>query len=310
MSSNLCNPGGIESVHDLMRRQFGVISAAQASRLGMSKHAVAHRVRTGQWTRVLPRVYRVTAAPVVPQQEAIAAVLWAGAGALVSHSWAALLLGFEGMRAAKVELWVPSTCKVNSPLVTVHRGTRLDRADRTVLDGIPITTPVRTLIDMSARLEDGPLLALTESLLRQGLVTEERLAARLGALRASGRPGAGRLEALLDERGDGRPLESPLEVTVWRLIVESGLPLPARQHWVTVTRGRYRLDFAWPDRRVGVECMGYAHHGGRARWGKDMNRFAELAAVNWRVVPVTWDACTRRRDQVLAQLRMAYAPAA
>ena len=180
---------------------------------------------------------------------------------------------------------MPAQRGLRSELIDVHRGGRLDRADRTNLDGIPITTPIRTLIDMAGRLEDHRLVAVTEDLIRRAEIKPDRLAVRLRVLRASGRPGAGRLEALLAQRGDGRPLESALEALVWQIIVASGVRLPERQHWVTVTEGRYRLDFAWPDLQLGLECEGYEHHSGRSRWGKDRARFAEpapLAGVSCR----------------------------
>jgi very-short-patch-repair endonuclease len=194
--------------------------------------------------------------------------------------------------------------------VTVHRGGRLDRADRTQLDAVPITTPVRTLIDIASRLEDDRLLAVTEDLIRRGLVRPDRLRARLDALRSSGRVGGGRLADLLERRGDGRPLESALEALVWRIIVESGIRLPERQFWITAAGRRYRLDFAWPDLKLGIECDGQRYHDGRSRWNPDRARLADLAAIDWRVMPITWDACKRERERVVAWLRRAVPRAA
>jgi very-short-patch-repair endonuclease len=296
-----------ESVHELIARQFGVITREDAARFGISPSAITRRTQSGEWTRVLPGVYRVTAAPVGLRQTTLAATRWAGDGALVSHATAAVLHGFGEVRSRKVELWLPYPRNLSSPLVTVHRGTRLDRADRATLDGIPITTPARTLIDIAERLENHRLSALMEDLIRRGLVAPDRLAARLDALRRSGRSGCGRLEALLDQRGDGRPLESALEALAWQLIVESGVQLPERQHWVSVTEGRYRLDFAWPDLMLGIECEGYAYHGDRARWGKDRARFAELGVVGWRVLPITWTSCTHERERVIRWITTAVA---
>jgi very-short-patch-repair endonuclease len=179
---------------------------------------------------------------------------------------------------------------------------RLDRADRTTVDGIPVTTPVRTLIDISGRLEDPKLSALLEDLLRRGVVREERLRARLASLRSSGRPGAGRLEALLDERGDGRPLESPLEALVWRIIVSTGVRLPERQYWITAAAERYRLDFAWPDLQLGLECEGFEHHSPHRVWRHDRARLGEIANLGWRVLPVTWHAATRERERLVRWL--------
>jgi very-short-patch-repair endonuclease len=292
-----------ESVHDVIARQFGVISTEQAVRFGISASAVSRRVASGEWARVFPGVCRATAAEVTLRQRALAAVLWAGGGALVSHATAARLWEFEHTRGDTIEIWLAYPHNRRHEDVTVHRGNRLDRADRTVLDGIPITTPTRTLIDIAGRLEDHKLLAVMEDLIRRDMVRPDRLAARLCALRKSGRPGGGRLQVLLNQRGDGRPLESALEARAWQLIIESGVRLPARQYWVTAAAGHYRLDFAWPDLKLGLECEGYAFHGGVARWDKDKARLAELAAARRRVLPVTWDACTRERERVLRWLR-------
>jgi len=294
-----------ESIHELIARQFGVITKEQAGALGVGASALSRRVASGELARVFPGIYRATVAAPTQRQFALAAALWAGDGALVSHGTAARLWEFEHGGSSRIELWLPSERNLRSDNAVVHRGTRLDRADRTVLDGIPITTPTRTLIDIAGRLEDHRLLAVLENLIRRDMVRPNRLATRLRALRRSGRPGGGRLQLLLDQRGDGRPLESPLEALAWQLIIESGVRLPARQHWVTSTHGRYRLDFAWPDLELGLECDGYDGHGGVVQWGKDKVRLAELAAAKWRILPVTWDACTRQRKRVLRWLRSA-----
>jgi len=139
----------------------------------------------------LPRGVPVVGASESIQQAAMAAALYAGDQALVSFGTAGVLWGLLGARAHDVELWVPGAKKIDVPGLTIHRGTRLDRADRTTLGPIPITTAARTLIDLSARMEDAPLLATVEDAIRRSLVKPERLVARAEALRTSGRPGAG-----------------------------------------------------------------------------------------------------------------------
>jgi very-short-patch-repair endonuclease len=151
-------------------------------------------------------------------------------------------------------------------------------------------------------MEDDPLLAAVESAFRAKLCTPDRLAVRVEVLRTSGRPGAGRLAELLAERS-GPPLESVLEAKVWRLLQHTGLPLPQRQFWVSLPGGRYRLDFAWPEHRVGLECDGWEHHGARTAFDPDRARLAEFAAARWRILPVTWRACTREPERVERWLR-------
>ena len=263
----------------------------------------------GLWCRVLPGVFRITGAAQSQAQLPMAATLWAGDGSVVSHATAATLWGFTGVRERKVELWVPSPRNPKHSLVAVHRGTRIDRADRDLIGSLPITTPIRTLIDLSARMDDDRLLAAVESAVRAKVVTRERLAVRTKILRTSGRPGAGRLAELL-EGSMGPALESTLEAKVWLLLRRTRLPLPERQFWVSLPGGRFRLDFAWPEARVGLECDGWEHHGRRTAFAPDRARLAEFAAARWRILPVTWHACTREPDRVERWLRDALAAAA
>lgn len=287
--------------------QFGVFSRTQALDAGFSARQIQLRVTAMRWEALRRGVYRIVGAPERLEQSAMAGVLYAGGDALVSHGTAGKLWLMEGARGRDVELWVSSTKKSDGKGLTIHRGTRLDRADRTTIGPIPITTPARTLIDLSARMEDAPLLASMEDAFRRRLVSPERLLARAEILRKSGRPGAGRLVELLAARSSSAPMESALEARVWLLVRRTGLPLPERQYWVSLPGGRYRLDFAWPDRRVALECDGWEHHGKRSAFAPDRARLAELAAARWQVLPVTWHACTEQPARVERWLRTALA---
>jgi very-short-patch-repair endonuclease len=291
----------VRSESDLRVRaadQFGVFSQAQALEAGISPAGTTRRIRPGVWERLLPKVYRLVGAPSSASQRAMAAALWAGPGSVISHGTAGELWAVPGARAREVELWVPAPRSPRTPSVVVHRGTRIDRADRTTLEGIPVTTAARTLIDLSARMEDDRLLAAMEDAIRRRIVTPDRLAARLDALSESGRPGASRLLRLLDER-DSAASESALEAKVWLLLSRSSLPRPVRQHWVATPGGRYRLDFAWPEHRVALEADGWEHHGGRAAFGKDRARLSEISATRWRVLVATWEIVTRDPRRLL-----------
>jgi very-short-patch-repair endonuclease len=287
---------------ELAADQDGVFSREQALAAGLTPSALSRRVAKRVWERVMPGVYGVVGSAASLRRSAMAAALWAGDGSVVSLGTAGVLWGIEGARSPKGELWVPLPRDPRHHLVVVHRGSRVDRADRTTLGAIPITTPVRTLIDLSARMEDDQLLSAMEHAIRRRLVSPQRLAARLTALRSSGRPGAGRLEDLLVAR-TGPSLESTLEAKVWLLVQRTGLPLPQRQHWISLAGGRYRLDFAWPEHRVGLECDGWEHHGRRSAFVRDRARLAELAAARWHVLPVTWHAVTKEPKRVERWLR-------
>jgi very-short-patch-repair endonuclease len=182
--------------------------------------------------------------------------------------------------------------------LTVHRTAELPSVDRTRRDGIPITTPARTLIDLAGVLDEEDLEAAVECAFRRRLVSERALHRRLAELGGSGRRGTSALRRISQGRGDNAALESRLEVEVWRLLVRSGLPKPIRQHHVVADGRRYRLDFVWPNLRVAVEADGFATHGTRRRvFHSDRVRAASLVSHGWRVVPVTWEDVKQRPDE-------------
>lgn len=297
-----CNEGPDATVRALAAAQHGVFAHAQAVDAGVSTSAIARRVAAGRWDRLLPRVYRLAGALATGRQAAHAACLWAGPAAVVSHATAGVLWKLDGVDTDRVHVTVPGHCAPSSPLVDVHR-CRVDDADHTTFDSIPITTPARTLVDCVATLDDEALETALEGALKRGLFTERFLRWRLDALASRGRPGIPRLRGLLDARRDEAALERRLEVKVWRLLIRSGLPRPVRQHAITTSGRPYRLDFAWPDRRVAVEAEGRIVHGGRRRaFYNDRRRLADLVSTDWRVVPVTWEDVEARSTEWLTKL--------
>jgi hypothetical protein len=93
-----------------------------------------------------------------PHQILFAASLWSGSAAVVSHRTAARLHRLEGVPGRRpdepIELTVPLARKLKAPGFLVHRTRKLDRADRTIVDGIPVTSLARTLVDLSTSLGD------------------------------------------------------------------------------------------------------------------------------------------------------------
>jgi very-short-patch-repair endonuclease len=147
-----------------------------------------------------------------------------------------------------------------------------------------------------------------ESARRLRLVAPEAVLRRLDELGTRGRAGAAVLRPLLEAARTRPALESRLEVKVARLLRGAGLPEPERQWKVSVGGRRYRLDFAWPSRRVALEADGRASHATPRAFQRDRTRWTLLASAGWRVMVVTWEDATRRArevvDQVSAALRI------
>jgi very-short-patch-repair endonuclease len=184
--------------------------------------------------------------------------------------------------------------------VLVHRGAVVGN-DRRLVDGVPSTSAARTIIDLAGVLGPEDLESAIEDLLRRGLTTPSAVERRLAALGGPGRNGAARLRSVLAQR-DQAPLESRLEVKVWRVLRAAGLR-PVRQFEVRCEGVSYRLDFAWPRLKVAVEADGFRAHGGRVAHVADRRRLTALVAAGWSVILVTWEEITSNPDRVVERVR-------
>lgn len=288
----------------LAAAQFGVISRSQALSMGMSERMIDHRVRTGAWERILTRVYRVGHTQESWRQLLMAALLSAPEGSAVSHRAAAVLLGLEGVDEAPAELTVPMHRTPSGSNIVIHRTDTLIAADLEERDGFLLTNATRTLIDLGAVVEPEVVEAALEDALRKGLTSLPRLRWRLRTLGRRGRRGAGVLRGILEARGNAAPTESALETKVARLLARAKLPVPIRQFEVC-NNGRLiaRVDFAYPDQKVAIECDGYRFHSGRGPWDRDRQRRNTLGALGWLILHVTWEDVRTRPHEVIEEIR-------
>ena len=132
---------------------------------------------------------------------------------------------------------------------------------------------------------------------------------RLESLGGKGRPGSGRLRAVLTDRGSSAAAASRLEVKVWRALRGAGMR-PVRQHPVQVGATTYRIDAAFPQWRLGVEGQGDAFHRSQLQRRREYRRLADLVSISWRIIPVTWEDITIDADAVVERVVRALASAA
>jgi very-short-patch-repair endonuclease len=300
--------GRIElGLNTIAHTQDGVFTHAQAIACKLTQRQIGWRVRNGIWVQVLPGVYRHAATLPTPTVTGRAAVLWAGDGAVLSHRSAASMWGLDGVSADPTpEITVVGSRHPRSDLVIVHRTVTLPPSDRRRRDGLTVTSPLRTIVDLASVLDDGDLESALESARRTHLVTLRRIERRLDEIGGRGRRGATPLRTLLAQLDATPPSESVLEVKVARLLRASGLPTAVRQHRVRIFGRTYRLDFAWPEIRLALECDGRAFH----EFQRDRTRLRRLAASGWRVLPVTWNDVTHGWAAVEGELSEALSAAA
>ncbi|HEX6310704.1 MAG TPA: hypothetical protein VF152_03685, partial [Acidimicrobiia bacterium] len=233
-------------------QQYGVVARWQARGLGVSRAQVARRVRSRELEVVTPVVLRLRGAPVDERQRAMAAVLDAGPGAVLSHETAAAVWGLPGFDIRDVHVSRPrSGVRRGSLLPWIHQPSCLPPEHVTVLEHFPLTTPARTLFDLAGRVFPQRVERALENAWSKGLVDGTRLVAVLDVLGTRGRPGTRLMRALVAARGrDYVPPASGLEGRFRDILSRAGLPAMERQ--VDLGGGQWlgRVDFF--DRETGI----------------------------------------------------------
>lgn len=289
----------------LAGQQAGVISEHQLRGLGVSQSTVFRRVKTGELVEVHRGVYRAVGAPRSELQDLWAALLAAGERAAVSRRSAARLWNLHGIWAGPLpEITVPTDWPLDLQGVLVHRSDHLadpDVVQRT--DGLRVTSPARTLFDIGATVGRLAAESACVDALHRGLVTHRKLVDVYARIGGKGRPGSAAMRQFLVSTPEGlAALEGELELRFWRVIRDFGLPRPALQYWVTTEGGRFRLDFAYPELKVGMELNGKAGHAGPLAQRRDQRRAKLLKAHGWTIYDYGWGEVVGRPERVAAQL--------
>lgn len=282
---------------------------ARADQLGISRGRLRQAVAAGVVRRVLTGVYSAADAQDDPAHRAAASRLVLPEAVVVSDHSAAWLHGIDTFDPAALDipplLEVVSTAEADrTRRVGVLGGKRtLLPEDLMVLDGIPVTTPLRTACDLACLRGRYAALAVLDAFMRTHGVTRrdyERMARRY-----AGRRGVRQLRELLALASPDA--ESPGESWTRMAIIDAGLPPPRPQHWVTVPGfGRVRVDLAYASLRIAVEYDGEEFHSSDEDREHDRRRRRALRDAGWIVIVVTKDDFAGEAlDAWLHQLRRA-----
>jgi very-short-patch-repair endonuclease len=167
-------------------------------------------------------------------------------------------------------------------------------------EGIPITAPARTLVDLATVVNEKVLRAAVRRALGLRRVGIRQL---IGAARRLGsRRGSARLNRVL---AAAAPTRSELEDVVLDLILDAGLPRPEVNRPLSLGGRRVIPDFRWPDEHVVVEADGAAWHDNPIARNEDAERQALLEAEGDRVVRVTWAEVVGHPAQTIGRIRAA-----
>ena len=285
-------------IRGLAERQHGVVARWQLLELGIGRRLSQDRVEAGILIPVFQGVFALGYGRIGREGRWLAAVLASGPAAVLSHGSAMALWGLRGTRGP-VEV-LRRSGGVHRPRagIRLHQTRRLPGDHVAEVQGIPVTTIERTLLDMAGRLD--------RKQLERALVAADRSSSvRWPALQSlvsqgRGRKGIGRLRRVAMEV-DPRAVDarSTLEVDFLAICRDYDLPLPQ----VNVLVDGHLVDFLWPGQRLVVETDSYKYHRDRPTFESDHERTVALTAAGYEVHRATDKMLAWNPDPFLSLVR-------
>ncbi|MEU7146334.1 type IV toxin-antitoxin system AbiEi family antitoxin domain-containing protein [Nocardia sp. NPDC046473] len=263
----------------LRDKQFGVFTTAQA-RIEYTRAELRARLHRGEWVPVFHGVYREATVQPGPELRVEAARLSMGLPVLIAaYDTAAELHGFSVVERNTTHVLGVQLSR--SKHLVVHQD-RLDPTQVASINGVSVTTPARTTIDLARTLNRMDALATLDAASRLGLSSDEL---REELTRHHRRRGFRQAAGLID-LVDGRA-ESPMESRTRLRCIDAGLPHPQPQLEVRTPDGPRRLDLGWPEYRIGLEYDSVAWHTGMHAAARDNVRHNHLATRGWTIFYAT-----------------------
>lgn len=284
---------------NLASRQHGVISRGQLRGIGMGDSAIAHAIRAGRLHRAFRGTFALT--PQIDLHGRLgAAILACGSGTVVSHRSAGALLRLLDTSPAVIDVISSSEQGRGIDGIRCHRVRPRRRDEAGTVDGIPCTSPARTLVDLAGTVGDRTLRSCFERAAQRRLLDIPAIEASLDP----GRRGLKSLRALVSEWRRAAAvakkgcLKSPLEAKVLPLVLRRHLPTPHLNAPVEIANGRIEVDFLWPDLGLVVEADSRDFHGTDLAFERDRWRDRELFRVGYGTLRVTHQQAEHETDAV------------
>jgi very-short-patch-repair endonuclease len=242
--------------------QHGNVTRAQLLAIGLSASGIDRRLRKGALVVEFPGVYRVGHRAPSLEARYMAAVLACGEGALLFGVAAAHLLRLTKGRPADPEVITCTARRI--PGIRTRQSRSINRLDRWIFNGIPVTTVARTLVDLAGVLSPKALARACHEAHVRYRTTPADVEAVLARRRNS--PRAALLRRTL--RGEVHTTLSDMEARFLELLRRERLPPPQTNR---PAAGGY-LDCRWPEYRLTVELDSYRYHNSRYSWERDRRR--------------------------------------
>jgi very-short-patch-repair endonuclease len=274
-------PVGDAPISELAATQHGVVATRQLLAIGYTEDMIRRRVEASRLHPVCAGVYSVGTKILSSNGHRMAAVLAYGDGALLSHSSGVALWGFRPRPLFPLHVMVPGTSRKSRQRIVVHRARSIGDSDRDVVDSIPVTSVVRTILDYAAGADVDQLLRAIEQADRQGQFNPLQLELAIEACR--NRKGTRKLRRILKMYQAAPDSRSRLERLFLRIIRAAGLPEPQ----TNVLVAGVLVDFFWPEWGLVVEIDSLAFHANPRKFESDRAWDAILQRAGYRILRIT-----------------------
>ena len=299
--------GNDEVIMAAAARHGGVCTRRDLLTRGVEKTAIDHRVGRGLLRPTVRGVYVIDALAdrSTPLHHAVAAL----PGAVLSRFTAARLHGFPigpAVDPPHVDVVMPhGTGRREIEGVRVHRRRRPSaRSDRTVIDGLPVTGPALTLVDLAAVVGPSRLAQLVHTQIGDDHPALDELVACFDSVARRGVDGVAAMRVVLAPLVDGAPVKrSVLERAVAQLLADNeieGFEQQVSPPWYDGRRGV--VDFAHRELRIVLEADGRRWHRREQDMTEDRRRDRLAARHGWAAIRVTWAEISGRPDATVADI--------
>jgi very-short-patch-repair endonuclease len=196
-----------------------------------------------------------------------------------------------------VDVTVPARGLRRRPGLQPHSVRQLDARDVTKIDGIPVTTLPRTLLDLAEVTPKSHVVRAMTEAERQQIIDLNALNELLA--RSPGRRGRRPLREILADAVIEPETREEFEHRFLQLVLEAALPRPQ----VNVLVEGKLVDAYWPHAQVIVELDSWKFHRHRNAFEEDREWSAILTVAEYKVIRVTWRQLTKRPEKVIERLR-------
>jgi very-short-patch-repair endonuclease len=277
-------------LYELASQQHRLVSVRQVYQLGLSYEQLRDRITRGEWERVTSRVLARTGAPITDLALPMLAVLHHGADTYVSHTTALGAWGVPGFRLRPTNVMSRRVRDRRGRVAVIHSTTDLTDAHITVLQGVPIVTPIRAIFDIAGREHPRKVERALDNAWARRLVSYALLHRTIDELGRRGRPGIALMREIARARpSDYRPPESNTEARVNEILERAGRrPLRRQVNKGSQTNWIGRIDLVDEELPLIVEVQSELFHGSVLDQRRDDERIAALRAAGHEVVEV-WE---------------------